>query len=273
MRVRIISAAAALAGLYCLLFLLPEWTIPAAASVLSALAVREFLGATGFVKNRAVLICAAAFSTTVAPWVYAGSPSAAAGVVLMGYASLLFALALGSRRQVTLEQLGGAFFASVFIPLGISAVLRIRMAEAGEYLVVLPMTVTVACDSCAFFVGRSVGHTKMAPDISPHKTWEGAVGGLLGGVAAVLLFGLVMAKGFGYTVNWGFLVFTGALGSLAAEFGDLCFSYIKRQFALKDYSHLIPGHGGILDRLDSLIFAAPLCELMLMLARGGLLWK
>ncbi len=272
MRKRIISAAVALAALYVLLFLLPEWAIPAAVSLCSALAVREFLGATGFVRNRGILAAAILFSILIAPWVYMGSPVQAAGTALMGYAAVLFAIALASGGRVTTEQLGGAFFASLFIPMGLSSVLRIRMETAGECLVLLPIAITVACDSCAFFVGRTFGRRKMAPAISPKKTWEGAAGGFAGSIAAVCLFGLVLSR-MGYGVCWSVLLVTGALGSAAAEFGDLCFSYIKRQFGLKDYSHLIPGHGGILDRLDSLIFAAPLCELLMRLAQGGLVWR
>ena len=273
MKIRIISGLTAVALLLCMLFLLPDWVLAAAGAVLSALGVREFLGATGFVKNRAILICAIAFSLTVAPWVYLGAPFSAAYGILMAYIMLLFALALGSRRQVTLEQLGGALLASLFIPLAFCAVIRIRLAPGGAYLVLLPMIAAFVTDTCAYFTGRALGRTKLAPGVSPNKTWEGAVGGFLGCIAATLLFGVIMGRGLGYTVNWRFLVFAGALGSLAAQLGDLSFSYVKREFGIKDYGNLIPGHGGILDRCDSLLFAAPVVELVLAMAGGALIWR
>ena len=272
MRVRIFSGVIALILLFCLLFLLPVWTLPIAASLLSALAVREFLGATGFVKNRAILICSIAFSMVVSPWVYLGAPVSAANGVLMAYIMLLFALALGSRRQVTLEQIGGALLASLFIPLAFSSVIRIRQSSGGMYLVLLPMIAAFGTDTCAYFTGRFLGHTKMAPGVSPNKTWEGAVGGFLGCIGLTLVFGLLMHRVFGYTVNWRFLVFAGGMGSIAAQLGDLSFSYVKREFGIKDYGQLISGHGGILDRCDSLIFAAPAVELVLAMAGGALLW-
>lgn len=272
MWVRILSSAAALALLFGVLFWLPEWVIPAVMMVLCAIMVREFLGATGFIKNRAILICAVVFSMLIPPWVYQGASYAPANVTLFLYTVLLFALALGSQRQVTLEQIGGAFFASLFIPLALTSVLRVRMMPEGYYLVMMPLIAAFISDTCAYFTGIAVGRTKMAPGISPKKTWEGSVGGLLGCVGGMLLFGWIMNRAFGYNVNWAILAFAGVLGSVAAQFGDLCFSYVKRQFGIKDYGHLMPGHGGALDRCDSLLFAAPTIEFLLTIVGGMVLW-
>ncbi len=272
MRIRILSSVVALALLYAILFLSPLWVIPVVMMALSVLMVREFLGATGFVKNRAILICAVVFSMLIPPWVYRGSSYESANVTVFLYAVLLFALALGSQRQVTLEQIGGAFFASLFIPLALTSVLRIRMMPEGYYLVLLPLIAAFVSDTCAYFTGVAIGRTKLAPGISPKKTWEGSVGGLLGCVGGMLLFGWMMNRVFGYNVNWAILGFAGVLGSAAAQFGDLCFSYVKRQFGIKDYGHIMPGHGGALDRCDSLIFAAPTIEFVLTIVGGIVIW-
>ncbi len=270
MFVRIISGVIAVALLFCILYLCPVWAIPLALMVLNVIAVHEFLAATKFVKNRAMLIAAVVFSTLVIPWVYRGADYTAANIAVFLFAAFLFALALGSQRQVTLEQIGGAFFAAIFIPLAFSSIIRIRLAEHGIYLILLPFICAYMTDTCAYFTGIFLGRTKMAPGISPKKSWEGSVGGMAGCVAGMFLYGLLLNLAFRFAVNWAILAFVGVFGSAAAQFGDLCFSYINRQFGIKDYGRIIPGHGGVLDRCDSLLFAAPTVELILTIT-GGLL--
>ena len=97
------------------------------------------------------------------------------------------------------------------------------------------------------------------------KTVEGAVGGVLGGIAGMLVYCLVLSKCFSFTVNYWYALVYGVLGALAAMFGDLSFSAIKRQNGIKDYGNLIPGHGGVLDRFDSMTLVAPLAEILLIL--------
>ena len=123
----------------------------------------------------------------------------------------------------------------------------------------------VKCDSGAFFVGRSLGKTKLAPALSPHKTVEGCVGGFVCAIAAAMLYGLVLHL-CGYRVQIGLLAIYGFFGSLAGQTGDLAFSAIKREHGVKDYSNLLPGHGGMLDRFDSTIFTAPMLGLLVLVA-------
>lgn len=134
----------------------------------------------------------------------------------------------------------------------------------GGVLLVFPLVLTWASDIGAYFVGRSIGGRKLMPSVSPGKTVSGAVGGLV----ASMLVSYVFARGvlvpfahLGFT-PWGALLF-GALISVAAQTGDLFESLIKREGGVKDSSHIIPGHGGILDRFDSLIFVMPVAYLLL----------
>ena len=101
----------------------------------------------------------------------------------------------------------------------------------------------------------------MTPHLSPNKTWEGAVGGVLGGVIACLLYGLILLA-CGYHVRFLMLPFYGVAGSIACQLGDLAFSAGKRIGGIKDYGRIIPGHGGALDRFDSMYFTAPLLEVL-----------
>ena len=135
----------------------------------------------------------------------------------------------------------------------------------GRYFILIPFILAFLSDSGAYFAGCYLGKHKLAPAISPKKTIEGAIGGVLAAVAFMLLYTLILQLAFDFKVNYGFALIYGVVGSVASVFGDLCFSVIKRQTGIKDYGNLIPGHGGVLDRFDSMIIVAPVTEAMLIL--------
>ncbi len=115
------------------------------------------------------------------------------------------------------------------------------------------MAITWLQDTAAYFVGRTYGRHQMAPILSPKKSWEGAAGGLLMSIAAAMLAAFLLGLPISYTAA----AIIGVIGGIAGQLGDLGESLIKRQIGIKDASHLIPGHGGILDRADSMLFTAP----------------
>ena len=135
-----------------------------------------------------------------------------------------------------------------------------------------------AADTFALFAGMLCGKHKLAPKVSPKKTVEGAIGGLIGGVIGMTLFKLIadsivlsvdvyppIEMAAGPQFSWAAVFVLGIIGSAISQIGDLSFSVIKREFGVKDYGHLLPGHGGILDRFDSVTFAAPAVWLTLQL--------
>jgi phosphatidate cytidylyltransferase len=128
----------------------------------------------------------------------------------------------------------------------------------------LPLLVTWASDTGAYAVGRMIGRHKLIPKVSPGKTVEGAIGGILASVLVAWAFGSLLRDsaqlGFKW-FPWGVIVF-GAAVSVAAQIGDLFESLIKREAGMKDSSRILPGHGGILDRLDSLFFVLPVSFLL-----------
>lgn len=128
--------------------------------------------------------------------------------------------------------------------------LALRSLEGGLQWILLTFAITWICDSGAYFVGRWKGKHPFFPLISPKKTREGAIGGAVTGVAAGLIGGMLVH------LPWYHALALGVLGVLGATFGDLAESVVKRQVGVKDSSHLIPGHGGMLDRIDSLLFNA-----------------
>ncbi|MGH7498540.1 MAG: phosphatidate cytidylyltransferase [Gemmatimonadales bacterium] len=128
---------------------------------------------------------------------------------------------------------------------------------AGAWLVFYPLVVTWVCDTAAMFGGRAIGGPKLAPTISPGKTRSGSLAGVIGGLAVAPLFATVIFPRVGVSAGLGVLLLIAAVLSVVGQLGDLAESLFKRQAGVKDSSTLIPGHGGVLDRLDSLYFVVP----------------
>ena len=128
---------------------------------------------------------------------------------------------------------------------------------ASTALVVLPLAVTWICDTCAMAAGALFGGPKLVPVLSPRKTVAGAIGGVVGGVAAALAYGPLVLSRFAFHLTVSQLVIIGLVVAVTAQTGDVAESLFKREIGVKDSSDLIPGHGGVLDRLDSLYFVLP----------------
>ena len=246
-----------------ILYGLPPFYLTVMISLLSMIAVHEVLWSTGCVKHIRVSGYSLALAGVIPFWVYYDGKALPALWGLFIYVVLLFVEAMLSHKTVTLEKMGSAFFVSVMIPFFLSSFLRIRQLELGLYYLILPFVSAFLSDAFALFAGMLFGKHKLAPELSPKKTVEGALGGLAGSVVGCLIFGMVMAYGFSHTPKYGYLVIYGVLGSVISQIGDLSFSYIKREYGIKDFGNIFPGHGGVLDRFDSVIFCAPLIELLI----------
>lgn len=143
----------------------------------------------------------------------------------------------------------------IYVGVFFSFILLVNNKANGNYLVWLIFISAWFCDTCAYYVGKNFGKTKLSPQISPKKTVEGSIGGLLGSTAICTIFGLfVQNKGI-YIPIYNYIAI-GALNGVFCQMGDLVASSIKRFVGVKDFSNLIPGHGGILDRFDSILFSA-----------------
>ncbi len=156
-------------------------------------------------------------------------------------------------------------FAGALIPTGLSSLVILKCMENGRYLVFLAVMLAFITDAGAYFTGVFLGKHKGVTRVSPNKSVEGYIGGFLTGVAAALIFGAIVQNATGMRVSLLSLGLCGLFGALATELGDLCFSLIKRQYGVKDYGHLLPGHGGMLDRFDSMIFCAPVVLFVILL--------
>lgn len=157
------------------------------------------------------------------------------------------------------NQIMATVFSFIYAPIMLSYLYMTRALENGIYIVWLIFISSWVCDTCAYFVGVLIGKHKMAPILSPKKSIEGAVGGVVGATAVGAIYAVVLNNMGIVTGNvlWVFPVIS-AVGALISMVGDLAASAIKRNFDIKDYGTMIPGHGGIMDRFDSVIFTAPM---------------
>lgn len=160
------------------------------------------------------------------------------------------------------EEIMSAFFGLVYVAVMLSFILLTRNLENGKILVWLIFFCSWGCDTCAYCVGMLIGKHKIAPVLSPKKSVEGAVGGVLGAAALGAVYAAVTREP---AAEYALICGAGALISMV---GDLAASAIKRNRNIKDYGKLIPGHGGILDRFDSVIFTAPVIYYLAKLILG-----
>ena len=164
------------------------------------------------------------------------------------------------------KQVAGGIFGLIYTSFMMSFIYYTRELENGVFLIWLIFITSWVSDTGAYFVGSAIGKHKMTPNLSPKKSWEGAIGGILIAGCAAALYGLFYAKHFNlrlYAIPIFGLI--GCLGAFLAMCGDLVASAFKRNNNVKDYSKLIPGHGGVLDRFDSVLFTAPLVYFLIVL--------
>lgn len=156
------------------------------------------------------------------------------------------------------EQVTFVFFGLFYIALMLSFIYKVRMLEEGIYLVWLIFISAWGSDTSAYCVGMLFGKTKFLPNLSPKKSLEGCIGGVLGAGLLGFLYGFIFKDLITGISNPGIVfAITCAVASIISQLGDLAASAIKRNHEIKDYGRLIPGHGGILDRFDSIIFVSP----------------
>ncbi len=177
---------------------------------------------------------------------------------VIGFLVVLMFIYVFSYPKYHTEQMLAAFFGVFYVAVMLSYIYQTRMLSHGTYTVWLIFLCSWGCDTCAYCVGMLFGKHKMTPKLSPKKSWEGAVGGIVGAALLGLIYGLVFQNRMGAEMD-DILAMAGicAVGAVISMVGDLTASAIKRNYDIKDYGKLIPGHGGILDRFDSVIFTAP----------------
>lgn len=269
MKQRILVAVVGIPLLLAVLCWAPDWATALLLAALSVIAAHELLTAVcGAEKAKRWTALPAVTGALVIATVYfsgehyADSPAGtvlrwliAAAVLALLLASVL---TYGRPGALVLQDVCVMAVAGLVIPWAFSCMLQLRMLPHGAGMVLMPLVAAFCSDSAALFTGMACGRHKMAPLVSPHKTVEGALGGIAGGVVGMVIFRIVFYFCTLVPLHIGWCVVIGLAGALMGELGDLSFSVIKRQVGIKDYGRLLPGHGGVLDRFDSVLFAAPM---------------
>ncbi|AIS52494.1 phosphatidate cytidylyltransferase CdsA [Thermoanaerobacter kivui] len=168
--------------------------------------------------------------------------------------SMILLLLLLTNRKYTIKDYALTLMGIIYIPVFFLYIEKIREIPNGMYIVWFIFIVSWMTDTFAYFTGRFFGNHKLIPSISPKKTVEGAIGGIIGSIVGCVIFALLFPQS---NVSLYLGVVIGLLGSLVAQIGDLVASAIKRNCYIKDFGKIIPGHGGILDRFDSILFVSP----------------
>ncbi len=266
MKTRILTAAVLVPLLLIVVLALPKLVTAILLGLMCAIAAAELLLGTGYVKHIRLVIYCMVMSFLVAIWCYFGCPYVWALLGILVFAVALFSEMLLSHIKLRFEKLAMCFVAGLLIPYLLTSLGRIHSYVGfGRFYIMIPLIMAFLSDSGAYFAGKYLGKHKLAPVISPNKTIEGALGGIVGACVSMLIYAVILDLAFGFTVNYFYALIYGFLGALGSIFGDLTFSVIKRQTGIKDYGNLIPGHGGILDRFDSMLVVGPLAEILLIL--------
>jgi phosphatidate cytidylyltransferase len=234
-------------------------------AILAVIGAYELMHATKAATNVRLYVYPAITAFAIPLGFYFGVAELVLRISAIFLMVFLFAEAIftyGSDKQVQFSSVLSGLFAGMLVPVAMSALVSLRMMNNGGLLVIMAFVITAVSDTGGYFGGMFFGKHKGVLKASPNKSVEGFIGSFVMGIVGILIFGLILDKAVGISVNYGLLVLYAALGNITTQIGDLAFSVIKRQGGIKDYGNLIPGHGGVLDRFDSIIFTAPLVYLL-----------
>ena len=256
MKVRIFTAMGIAAVGLPLLIFSRLIIFPIALSVLAFISIFEVLRTLGVNKNYWVSVPAYLIALALPFPTYFMRGKETLYILIMacvffGYLFYLFFLAVFMRGRLKYAQLSSVFASLVYVISSFTSFGILRYLPNGMWNVCLIFIGAWGCDVAAYFVGSLFGRHKLIPEISPKKTVEGAIGGVIFSIAGFALYGYILSLFVEVSPNYLVLCVAGFVLSVVAQLGDLTASFIKREHGVKDYGNILPGHGGILDRFDS----------------------
>lgn len=265
MKKRVVTAAILIPVLVLVALVAPKIVAAVVWGVLLMIGVYELLYTTGLVQHPRMVLYSALMALATSLWSHYGANQGIALLGILVFFILLFSELMANHVKISLEMITYCFFAGAILPFLLCAIIRILSMASGRYLIAIPFVVAFLSDAGAYFAGSTFGKHKLAPVVSPNKTVEGVIGGLVSAMVGMLVYAVLLQLVFRFQVNYGAALLYGFLGSAVGVFGDLSFSIIKRLSGIKDFGTLIPGHGGFYDRFDSMVTVAPLMEALILL--------
>jgi len=268
MLVRILSSLLGCAIIIPVLIFSDTWAFPVFMALVSFISVYEMMRCIGVHKKHYLTVPFCLFGAAMP---ILARLSAQNAKIEIGFCTLaicvlsaiyLLTVSLFSREKFNIEKASTVFLTLFYIVGGYAALVLLRDFEGvGKYIYLLTFVGAWFTDIFAYFTGRFLGKHKLIPDISPKKTVEGSIGGIVFCAVAYVVYGIVLKVAYGIEVNYIALAIVAVLISFVAQIGDLTLSAIKRKFGIKDFGKIMPGHGGLLDRFDSVIPVALLLYL------------
>jgi len=188
-------------------------------------------------------------------------------IIVFSYIFYLCSVSVFMSEKFKIDKACVVAVMTTYISFGATSIILLRDLEYGKYIYLLAFLIPWMSDTFAYFVGVNFGKHKLIPEVSPAKTLEGAIGGIVFASLSVALYGFVIGKIFdGVTPRYLALIIAGVIVSVISQCGDLIASLLKRRFNIKDYGKIFPGHGGMMDRFDSIIAVAPFLYMLCVLS-------
>ncbi len=269
-------------GVIAILLLLPVLIFsdtvlfPLAVSLISLVSLYELFKCTKMEKRGSVILPLYVFSV-VAPFLmrYLENGVTFALIAFISvaiYLIYLFALVVWSHGKIPFGDAAAMFAMALYVIAAMTAITYVRdLPQGGKYIYLLIFLGAWVTDTFAYFTGFLFGKHKLIPDVSPKKTVEGSIGGIVFCALSFLAFGVIVDRFFGQNANLWFLLVSGVIISLVSQIGDLIMSVIKRHYGIKDFGKIFPGHGGMLDRFDSILAVSlALCAICMFATLSGL---
>lgn len=244
---------------------------PILLSLLALAAVFEMFRVLGFEKKYFLSAPAYLIALTLPILGYYFSNEHTCGFILIAAATLfaylvyMFFVAVFTKGALKFSDVSQLFAATVYVVMSFVAICVMRYMEAGIWNLIIMLVAAWGSDMSAYFTGMLFGRHKLIPEISPKKTVEGAVGGVICATLLMLLYGFIVSRTTAFTPNYYVLAFCGFVLSAVSQVGDLIASLIKREHEVKDYGKIFPGHGGVMDRFDSILSIATLLMIICVL--------
>ena len=254
MKQRIISAFVGVIVLV-LVLLGNQYVFDIAVTLISTVAVFEVLNALGLTRFRGMTAASMLFPVLLTLLSY--QEVELYMPVLYAYASIFMLCMLFNHKECNFTVISKFITVTVIIPLCFYHVMMTRRLGFENLDVLVILLGCWVTDSCAYFAGYFFGKHKLAPEISPKKTIEGSIGGIVGVSVVVTAYAAIASNIMGLSVNLISAAIIGLVCGFLSQCGDLCASIIKRENNIKDFGNIMPGHGGVMDRFDSLLFVAP----------------
>ena len=276
MKTRIITALVLLCIFVPILVFSDTIVFPAAIGIIAAVGAYEYLKCIGYGKRVLVYFPACAISFLLPLFAHFSRGVGYIVIVLavaFAYMFYLFAYAVFCRGKESFSHVAGAFTGVFYVLFSLTCLVIIRRMNYGEYIYLLAFIGAWITDTFAYFTGWVIGKHKLIPEISPKKTVEGAVGGIVFCTLFFALFGLFVGARIGVSPNYVALCISAVFVSVISQIGDLVFSLIKREHGVKDYGRIFPGHGGVLDRFDSVIPVSVVLLIIMSLSEKFLFFK